>query len=90
MSYLCTSTPTECLFSSAGNIASKKRASLSPERVDNAYIFGDWVDWVHAFASEQILHSPILPPGPDVEAIYRYNKACSRLRLCFMFFFIII
>jgi hypothetical protein len=36
-SYLCvpaTSTPSERLFSIAGNIASKKRASLSPEHVD--------------------------------------------------------
>lgn len=36
-SYLCipgTSTPSEHLFSAAGNIASKKRASLSPEHVD--------------------------------------------------------
>lgn len=36
-SYLCipgTSTPSERLFSAAGNIASKKRASLSPEHVD--------------------------------------------------------
>lgn len=36
-SYLCmpsTSTPSECLFSAAGNIACKKRASLSPEHVD--------------------------------------------------------
>jgi len=36
-SYLCipsTSTPSERLFSSAGNIACKKRASLSPEHVD--------------------------------------------------------
>lgn len=36
-SLLCipaTSTPSERLFSAAGNIASKKRASLSPEHVD--------------------------------------------------------
>ncbi|XP_053324528.1 E3 SUMO-protein ligase ZBED1-like [Spea bombifrons] len=36
-SYLCipgTSTPSERLFSAAGNIACKKRASLSPEHVD--------------------------------------------------------
>ena len=36
-SYLCipgTSTPSERLFSAAGNIASKKKASLSPEHVD--------------------------------------------------------
>lgn len=36
-SYLCipsTSTPAERLFSAAGNIVSKKRASLSPEHVD--------------------------------------------------------
>uniref|UniRef100_A0A3Q1FT65 BED-type domain-containing protein n=1 Tax=Acanthochromis polyacanthus TaxID=80966 RepID=A0A3Q1FT65_9TELE len=30
----CTSTPAEWLFSAAGNIASKKRASLSPDYVD--------------------------------------------------------
>lgn len=29
-----TSTPSERLFSAAGNIASKKRASLSPDHVD--------------------------------------------------------
>jgi hypothetical protein len=36
-SYLCipgTSTPSERLFSAAGNVASKKRASLSQEHVD--------------------------------------------------------
>ncbi len=36
-SYLCvpaTSTPSEQLFSPAGNIVSKKRASLAPEHVD--------------------------------------------------------
>ena len=41
-SLLCipaTSTPSERLFSAAGNIASKKRASLSPEHVDMLYAY---------------------------------------------------
>uniref|UniRef100_A0A1A7ZCN3 HAT C-terminal dimerisation domain-containing protein n=1 Tax=Nothobranchius furzeri TaxID=105023 RepID=A0A1A7ZCN3_NOTFU len=41
-SYLCvpaTSTPSERLFSSAGNIVSKKRTSLSPEHIDMLTFF---------------------------------------------------
>lgn len=49
-SFLCipgTSTPSERLFSVAGNIVSKKRASLSPEHVD-------MLTFLHSNALEQL------------------------------------